>query len=117
MAKTVEVIGDEQVIRDLQAKGDQATRLKPVMAGVADFAERQITGIPIDTGRLARSVRGGGDQLLNVTDQGFDLGSTVDYARFVFQGTKHMKARPPRVNVNAIARRAAQDINREIERA
>jgi len=117
MAKTVEVIGDERVIRDLQAKGDQATRLKPVMQGVADFAERQITGIPVDTGRLSRSVRGGGDQLLRVNDQGFDLGSTVDYARFVFGGTKNMKARPPRVNTNAIARRAAQDINRELERA
>ena len=117
MATTVEVIGDERVIRDLQAKGDKATRLRPVMDDIADFAERQITGIPIDTGRLARSVRGGGDQLLRLRDDGFDLGSTVDYARFVFRGTKYMKARPPRINTNAIARDAASRINQEIERA
>jgi hypothetical protein len=117
MAKTVEVIGDERVIRDLQAKGDQATRLRSVMDDVADYSERQIAGIPVDTGRLARSVRGGGDQLLRLRDDGFDLGSTVDYAGFVFRGTRFMKPRPPRINVNAIARTAAQRINREIERA
>jgi len=117
MTKTIEVTGDERVIRDLQAKGTAATRLKPVMSNVADFAERQITGVPIDTGRLARSIRGGSEQLRRITDQGFDLGSTVDYARFVFRGTKHMRAQPPKINTDAISRRAATDINKEIERA
>jgi hypothetical protein len=117
MATTVTVTGDERVIRELRAKGAQAVRLKDVMRDVADYSERQITGVPVRTGRLDRSTRGGSEQLLEVRDDGFDLGSTVRYARFVFGGTKNMRARPPRINANAIARKAADDINRELQRA
>ena len=118
MAKTVEITGDEQVIRDLRAKGTKALHLKPVMGDIADFAERQITPTHHNrTGALTRSLYGGGDQLRDIYDSGFRLGTTVDYARFVFRGTKHMKAQPPRVNTNAIARDAARRINQELERA
>ncbi len=117
MARTVTVTGDTRAIRMLLAKGRASGRLKPAMEAVADYAERQITGVPVDTGRLAESTRGGDDQLRKVDDASFSLGSQVPYARFVFGGTKHMRARPPRVNVTAIARAGAQRINQELERA
>jgi len=118
MATTVEVIGDEKVIRDLQAKGDKATRLKPVMDDSADFAERQIKPAWKNrSGDLTESLTRGGNQLRDIRDDGFDLGSTLYYARFVIGGTKHQKPRPPRINTNAIARDAAARINREIQRA
>lgn len=117
MTKTVTVTGDEKVIRALHAKGDKAIRLKPVMQDVANFSERQIRGVPVRSGRLAASTHGGPDQLLDVDDGGFQLGSTVRYSRFVFRGTQHMKARPPQINVSAIARKAEHEINATLERA
>jgi hypothetical protein len=118
MAKTIEVIGDERVIRDLQAKGDQATRLRPAMDDIADFAERQITPTwKSRSGDLTESLTGGSNQLRQIYDTGFNLGTTLYYGRFVIGGTSRQKPRPPRVNVNAIAREGANRVNREIERA
>jgi len=118
MAKTVEVIGDERVIRDLQAKGDKAIRLKPAMDDIADFAEGQIKPAWKNrSGDLTESLTRGGNQLRQIYDSGFNLGSTLYYARFVVGGTKNMKPRPPRINTNAIARNGADRINQEIKRA
>jgi hypothetical protein len=118
MAEAVEVTGDEQVIRDLRNKGDRAMDLTRVMDDLADFAERQIRPTHSNrTGTLTRSLYGGSNQVRTIRADGFDLGSTVDYSRFVFGGTKHMRARPPVINTSSIARRATAEINREIERA
>jgi len=118
MAKTVEITGDQQVIRELRAKGIKALHLRPAMDDIADFAERQITPAWKNrTGDLTRSLTGGSDQLRDIYDSGFRLGSTLYYARFVTGGTRRQKPRPPRVNTNAIAREGARRINQELERA
>jgi hypothetical protein len=117
MANTVTITGDERVTRLLREKGAAALQLKPVMKDSADFAERQIRNVPVRTGRLAASTRGGPEQLVQLRDDGFDLGSRTPYARFVFEGTKHMRARPPTINTSAIGRNAADAINRHLERA
>jgi len=118
MAKVIEITGDDQVIRDLRAKGTKALHLKPAMDDIADFAERQITPAWKNrTGDLTRSLTGGSDQLRQIYDSGFNLGSTLYYARFVTGGTRHQKARPPQVNTNAIAREGARRISQELERA
>jgi hypothetical protein len=105
----IAVDGDETVARHLRARGAEATHLRPTMDRNASIAERQINGIPVDTGRLERSVK-----VLRATNDGFDIGTDVSYARYVFAGTKYVEARPPRINGEAIAGRTAQDIAREL---
>jgi len=109
MAQVVTVTGDEQTSRLLRQKGITALHLEPVMDEQGKRAVRQVSGIPKDTGRLAASI-----EVLDTSDHGFDVGSRVPYARFVFGGTKYMDARPPRVNTDAIARNTADAINREL---
>jgi hypothetical protein len=117
MAQTITITGDDQVIAQLQRLGDLAYRLEPAMRDTSQFAERQIRGVPTRTGRLAASMRGGRDQTLDVNNFGFAIGTTVPYAGFVFGGTKHMPARPPKVNARAIGRYAGEKILAELTRA
>jgi hypothetical protein len=105
------------VVRHLRELGAAADDLRDVMGEIADYSERQITGVPVRTGRLATSTRGGPEQVRELRGDGFDLGSSTPYARFVFGGTKSMPARPPQINAGAIARRAAEQISAELERA
>jgi len=115
MAKTIEVVGAKRVARGMEQMGDRAVRLEPALDRSAEFAERQIQGVPVRTGRLAASIRGGAEQLLTLRDDGYDLGSAVDYSRHVFEGTKYMRARPPRINAAAIANNGADEINQHLK--
>jgi hypothetical protein len=117
MAQTITITGDDQVIAQLKRLGDLVYRLEPAMRDTSQFAERQIRGVPVRTGRLAASTRGGRDQFLDVDNFGFAVGTKVPYARMVFGGTKHMPARPPKVNARAIGRYAGDQILAELERA
>ena len=67
-----------------------------------------VTGIPVDTGKLAASphVRVEGDEVKIVSD--------VPYARFVFRGTRYMPALPPHVNAGALAQQAATEVGGEV---
>jgi hypothetical protein len=82
--------------------------LTPALERAADPAT--VTGIPVDTGKLAGSitVRVQGDEAQVISD--------VPYARFVFRGTRYMSARPPTVNAGALAQQAAQEIASEVIR-
>lgn len=95
--KSVKVIGDEQAAGALRDMGARALDQRRSMETAGRAAQRSITGIPVDTGRLARSVHGGAEGELNVTPFGFLIASNVPYAPFVFGGTSKMPARPPRV--------------------
>ena len=87
-----------------------AQRAEANLAPALERAARgaPVTGIPVDTGKLAASprVRIEGDEALIVSD--------VPYARFVFRGTRHMPARPPHINTSALARAAADEVAREV---
>jgi hypothetical protein len=89
--------GDERVAKHLRDVGVKATRQRETMLVAARQTQRAISDIPVDTGRLQRGVSGGPESTMTVTDTGFEIGTTVPYARFVFGGTKHMSAHPPRV--------------------
>jgi hypothetical protein len=45
------------------------------------------------------------------------IGSKVPYARFVFGGTKHMAARPPRVSERTLGNHAADAVGVDLRRA
>src|SRR5262245_22549141 len=107
--KTVTITGDDKAIRMLLAKGTAGAHLRPEMEQLAWYSEDQITRVPIDTGRLARSLSGGTEQYLETTDSGFRLGTTVPYARYVVY-----KPGAVRVNKSAIAREATTVINHRI---
>lgn len=99
----------------LRRRGERARHLESAMRDTAHYAERQITNTPVDTGRLASSLRGGSEQTMIVTNDGFELGTTVPYARYVFRGTRYMSAQPPTVDEAAIAHYAADRITQELE--
>ena len=80
-------------------------------------AQRLITGIPVDSGRLAASVRGGPDSELETGPWGFAILTRVPYAPFVFRGTSAMRARPPVVPRATIARSTSQAVARDLDRA
>ena len=86
------VRGADRTATHLRAIGERAQHQQPVMQRVAGDVARQTTGIPVDTGRLSRSV-----EVLEATDAGFKVGSRVEYARFVFEGTRYVDAQPPTV--------------------
>lgn len=82
----------------------------------AHDAQRRISGIPVATGRLERGVKGGAESIVNVRDDGYTLATMVPYARFVFGGTKTMRARPPRIPTD-LGTRAAQGVGADLRRA
>jgi len=86
------VTGTDRTAARLQAIGRRAEHQQPVMRQQAQDAARRVSGVPVDTGRLARSI-----EVLEATDQGFKIGTRVEYARFVFEGTQFVDARPPNV--------------------
>ena len=109
MPETVTITGDDAVARKLEKMGRDALHQEAAMRQSARATVREISGIPVATGRLERSVT-----VLAANDTGFDVGSRVPYARHVFDGTEHMPARPPKVNADAVARDTAERISRDL---
>jgi hypothetical protein len=72
--------------------GMRAEAQAPTMKAAARDTARKVKGIPVDTGRLSASV-----EVISADNDGFVVGSKVPYAKFVFGGTRYVKARPPDV--------------------
>ena len=115
MPVSVSTTGDRETAARLRARGARAQRLEPAMRDIARYAEQHVTGVPVDTGRLADSITSGSEQTVTTTDDSFTLATSVPYARYVFHGTRHMDAQPPRVDTHAIAGYAEQRIAQELE--
>ena len=110
MARSVSVEGAREAQARLLGAGHRAGHQSAQMARMAAQTARQISGVPRDTGRLAGSI-----EPLEVTDQSFTVGSRVEYAWFVFHGTRYMAAQPPRVPPG-IAQRTAEAIGQDLVR-
>jgi hypothetical protein len=110
MAQAVSVQGDRAAALRLHRVGTAAQAQAPTMAKLGHDAARRVTGIPSDTGTLAKSI-----EVIASGDWGYVLGSKVPYARYVFRGTKYVDARPPRIPGD-IQRRAANAIGDDITR-
>jgi hypothetical protein len=85
-----------------------AEHVTPALERVGRAGAATVTGIPVDTGRLAASPRARteGDEVLIVSD--------VPYARYVFNGTKYVPARPPNVHPEALAKLAGREVSVEV---
>jgi hypothetical protein len=112
---SVTVTGADVAQRKLRAIGTRAGNQRATMERESRAAQRRIRGVPVDTGRLARAVRGGADTVRKVSDSGYVIGTSVEYARFVFGGTKKMPARPPDVP-NDLGKRTAVSIAGDLRR-
>lgn len=116
MPDAITVKGDREAARMLRRIGERARHQRATFEQEGRSAQRRISGIPVATGRLARSVRGAsteGD--VKATDRGYVITTSVPYARFVFGGTERMPARPPRIPGD-LGRRAARGIADDITR-
>jgi hypothetical protein len=114
MASAITITGDAAAQRKLRAIGDRARHQRSTFERQARNAQRRITGVPVDSGRLRQGITGA-ESTRVVTDYGYRIGTDVPYARFVFRGTKYMAARPPTVprDLGADAARAiAGDLRR-----
>lgn len=108
----VSVSGDEAAAAKLDRVGAAAYTQSPAIRRAAERTARGIRGVPVETGRLERSI-----VVLDSGAQGFVVGSrNVPYARFVFHGTKHMAAQPPKVPSN-IGPDTADEIGSNLVRA
>jgi hypothetical protein len=82
-----------------------AERSSQAHRAAADVANAtHVTGIPVDTGRLAASPR------VVETATGAEIVSDVPYARFVFAGTAYMPASPPHVDGPDLAATVAKEL-------
>jgi hypothetical protein len=115
MAGGVTCTGDRLAAHRMQRMAQHAGQQQPTMAKAAHQTQRQIKGVPVDTGRLQRGVHGGSEAIVVVHDDGFVVGTTVPYARHVFNGTKYMAARPP--HVPDVGRLVATDMANSLDRA
>jgi bacteriophage HK97-gp10 putative tail-component len=100
--------GVPQAASKLERIGNNAHQQGPTMRDAGRVTARAVSGVPVDTGRLASSI-----EVLDSSDYGFSVGTRVDYAHFVFRGTKYMRARPPRVPSDT-GRRTAYALSRGI---
>lgn len=80
----------------------RASRANHVAAEVA--RRTRVTGIPVDTGKLASSPR------INETGDGAEIVTDVPYARFVFYGTRYVDARPPSLDGPSLADAVAKEL-------
>jgi len=78
------------VIRMLEQIADNAGNLRPVMGNAASRAAGSVVDIPVRSGRLASSPRVG-----SVDADSARIVSDVEYAPYVFFGTKYMAPEPP----------------------
>lgn len=104
--------GDDRSAAMLRNVGHKATQQYDTLLIAARQTQRSIRGIPADTGRLERGVTGGAESTLDVSNDGFQIGTSVPYARFVFAGTRHMSAQPPQIP--EIATRVATAISNDL---
>ena len=110
--------GVTKAAEKLRAVGDASLHQGRTMDDLAREAPDAISRIPRDTGRLAESLKDGHpEQLKRVGDFGYDIGTTVYYAGFVFRGTKNMTARKPRISRKRLRDAAANAIAADIIRA
>lgn len=99
-------IDSSQAEEMLERIGNQADHLESIIQRAGEEALRSVTGVPVDTGRLAASLR------LRVENDQAQIVSDVEYAPFVFRGTRYVDARPPEIDYSA--ERFAEDIAREM---
>jgi hypothetical protein len=99
--------------RKLRATGARARHQTPVLEVQGHKAAAHITGVPVDTGRLAAGVR---NAKVKAGPWGFVLLTDVPYARYVFRGTATMAARPPQLP-SSVGRDTARAISADLERA
>lgn len=111
MTTLATAIGDETAARHLERIGAAAHTQTRTMEDAARRTARSVRGVPVDTGRLARSI-----EPLSASPYGFEVGSKVPYARYVFHGTRNMAARPPRVP-ESVGSRTARILGDSIVRA
>jgi hypothetical protein len=96
----VTVEGDERSQAVILRAGRRAQDQERQLAQAGQFARVLGHGAWKDhTGKLTTSVLRPG---VDATADTLRLTSDVYYARFVFYGTKHSKARPPRLNTRAL---------------
>jgi hypothetical protein len=112
----VSCLGDRRVADELEAMGTRAYRQASSMNLAARSARYAISGVPTDTGRLAASTRGGPEHVVDVDDGGYQIASATPYAPFVFGGTRHVAARPPRIAVSTLANDAARLVGADLAR-
>lgn len=116
MPASVVVTGVPNAQRRLHELGRRGADQHTVMEREAVRTQREVTGVPVRTGRLAASVSGGADTLRVVGPNGYTIGSRVPYAPFVFGGTRYMRAQPPRVP-GGVATSAAKAVSSDLARA
>jgi hypothetical protein len=110
----ITVTGATEAALMLRRKGYKGAHQQATMTREGESAQRQIRGVPVKTSRLQRGVTTGSEAIMRATDTGYTLATTVPYARFVFGGTKTMRARPPKFPNLGV--RAAQAIASDLRR-
>lgn len=110
------ITGVPQASSRLISVGRAARDQTHVFKAQARRTQRRISGIPTATGRLERGVTGGSAEArIEAGPWGFAIITDVLYSRWVFGGTVHMRARPPRIPADVgpeTARAVSADINR-----
>jgi hypothetical protein len=103
----------------LDAVGDASTDQSQTMDDLAADAPQAITKLPHRTGRLEASVRDPHhpEHYQKVYPDGYEVGTTVWYGRFVFGGTEHQAAQKPRVARKRLTEQAARVLARSIGNA
>jgi hypothetical protein len=110
--------GVTAAVEKLIAVGEAAFDQHSTMDDLARDAPGAIGRVPVDTGRLANSLKDGAkEQYKRVTLFGYDIGTTVYYSRFVFRGTVNMAAQKPRISRKRLQDAAALAIAADIIRA
>src|SRR3954465_15313303 len=109
--------GVTAAVEKLRAVGDASHAQAKTMDDLARKAPEAIKRVPRDSGRLEDSFSGGAEQYKRVTMFGYDIGTTVPYARFVFRDRKGRKGTPPRVARKRLQDEAALMIAADIIRA
>jgi hypothetical protein len=94
--KPVTIKGADRAAARLRGIGWRALDQSSTMRKAGANAQHSISGVPIATGRLDRSVHS--PAALRTTADGFTISTDVPYAYYVFAGTRHMAARPLRLS-------------------
>lgn len=100
MSMSVEI--DASGVLDMFERiGDAAETAGGVAQREAQRALASVSGIPVDTGRLAASPR------VSVSEDEAQMVTDVPYAGYVFGGTRYVPARPPSLAYTAAELAAA----------
>jgi hypothetical protein len=101
MTVTVDTSRVEDMLSGLAEK-----TLDQVMEKAARECLESVSGIPVDTGRLAASLQ------VRPIPGGAQVYTDVEYAKFVFGGTKYVEPHPPEVGYTAD--QLANDVAKEL---